>query len=127
MIRSKDILKRIKKVESAINASQCPELIMISYNENEQKYIVNEIYINEKCKEVKRANLEFMCLSKYVFSSDFMGVCILDLVNAPIAYPNLYVLNAEEIRKELKIDRGVGFRIEIDEKQIRDGVVVIEV
>lgn len=119
---SKDILKRIKIVEDALNMSHCPELIMIDYNTEKKKYLVNEIYTNSKGRETKRKQMEVDLLSEYVFAPDFMGVCIMDLFNAPVPNPNLYVLRAEEVRKEEKIACGVGFRIAIDEEQLSDRV-----
>lgn len=117
---SKDILKRIKIVEDALNVSHCPELIMIDYNTEQNQFIVKETYTNSKGKETKRKQIEVDFLSEYVFAPGFMGVCIMDLFNAPVQNPNLYILRAEEVRKEENIACGVGFRIAIDEEQPSD-------
>ena len=124
---SKDILKRIKVVENALSVAQCPELIMICYEESKKKYIVNETYINDKGEATKHNYIEVDMIQDYVFAPKFMGVCIMDLIDAPVSNPNLYNFQGEEVRKKEKIASSSGFRIAIDEEQPSDRTTSITV
>lgn len=114
---SASILKRIQVVESKVNVSHCPELIMIHYDVDRKKYIINEKFMNAAGKEVKERMVEVDMMKDYIFPPEFMGVCIMDLFDAPVAIPNFYVINGAEVRREENIPRNQGFCIFMDENQ----------
>lgn len=110
----KGILKRIETVENTLKVTHCPGLIMIRYDEQEKKYEIRENYMNGKGECIRRKIICVDQLHDYVFAPGVSGVCIMELFDAPVSNPNLYVLRVDEFRKEEKIEAGAGFRIFID-------------
>ena len=114
---SASIWKRIQAVEGKVNVSHCPELIMIHYDVDRKKYIVNERFMNAAGKEVKNRMVEVELMKDYIFPPGFNDICIMDLFDAPVAIPNLYVINGAEVRREENIPKNQGFQIFMDEIQ----------
>lgn len=114
---SASVWKRIQVVESKLNVSHCPELIMIHYDMDRKKYIINERFMNAAGKQVKDNTVEVELMEAYIFPPEFIGICIMDLFDAPVAIPNLYVINGAEVRREENIPKNQGFQIFMDEIQ----------
>lgn len=122
---NKALLKRIEKVESMLKVTQSPGLLWVDFSKG--KYIFTEVYMNSKGEETKRKTVEVCNFEEYVFAPGFEGICILELFEAPIHEPNLYLINAEEVREEAGLKKGDAFRIVIAEEQTNERVLKIEV
>lgn len=126
---NKSLLKRIIAVENALRVSHSPELITIAYDSDKGKYIVKETFMNNDGAATKTACSEIDSLDQYIFDPDFMGVCIMDLFNAPLpeVCQNLFSLRATEIRATENIPCGIGFKFHINEEQPEDLIMQVTV
>ena len=125
----KDLLKRIIAVENALCVSHSPELITISYDSDKGKYIVKETFMNNDGAATKTANIEIDTIDQYIFDPGFMGVCIMDLFNAPLpeVCKNLFSLRATEIRSTENIPCGIGFKLSFEDEQPDDFIMHVTV
>ena len=111
------ILKRIQIVESKVNVSHCPDLIMIDYEEECGGYRIKETYMNPSGWGAKEKTHIVENMDKYMFPPGFDGTCIMDLFGAPVANPNLYVFSGKEVRREEHIPKEAGFCMVMAEVQ----------
>ena len=96
----KSILKKTEQLERRIadKESTPPDLIMISYYPDTEKWVVFEDYMSKKKKLQNRLVKEISALQDYIFPSNYYGQVLLDLMACPEG--NIYSFNIGMFRVE---------------------------
>ena len=77
-----DILKRILVLEQRVNVNSVPDLIVISYEPEKKKWVIQESYCAKE-GEFKTEVLETDRLEEYCVPIDFKGACIVNVLMFP--------------------------------------------
>lgn len=107
-----NLIKRIEAAEKKIVQETTPDLIMISYNWEREKFEVAEQFLLKSGNGSKSKIHYCEHYKEYVIPADFEGTVLLNLLDCPEEFQkDLFAVPAGELKKELNAT-GCGISLE---------------